>query len=61
MPDRPAVFFDRDGTLMEEVDYCNNPADVRAIAGAADGLARLRGAGWMIIIITNQSGLSSGK
>jgi D-glycero-D-manno-heptose 1,7-bisphosphate phosphatase len=61
MPDRPAVFFDRDGTLMEEVDYCNNPADVRAIAGAADGLARLRAAGWMIIIITNQSGLSSGK
>ncbi|NBS52879.1 MAG: HAD-IIIA family hydrolase [Spartobacteria bacterium] len=61
MSDRPAVFFDRDGTLMEEVDYCNNPADVRAIAGAAAGLARLREAGWMIVIITNQSGLSSGK
>ena len=61
MSDRPAVFFDRDGTLMEEVDYCNNPADVRAISGAAAGLARLREAGWMIVIITNQSGLSSGK
>ena len=61
MPNRPAVFFDRDGTLMEEVDYCNDPADVRAIAGAAAGLARLRAAGWMTIIITNQSGLSSGK
>ena len=61
MPDRPAVFFDRDGTLMEEVDYCNDPADVRAIAGAAAGLARLRAAGWLTIIITNQSGLSSGK
>ena len=61
MPNRPAVFFDRDGTLMEEVDYCNDPADVRAIAGAAAGLARLRAAGWLIIIITNQSGLSSGK
>ncbi len=46
---------------MEEVDYCNDPADVRAIAGAAAGLARLRAAGWMTIIITNQSGLSSGK
>jgi D-glycero-D-manno-heptose 1,7-bisphosphate phosphatase len=46
---------------MEEVDYCNDPADVRAIAGAAAGLARLRAAGWLIIIITNQSGLSSGK
>ena len=61
MPNRPAVFFDRDGTLMEEVDYCNDPADVRAIAGAAAGLARLRAAGWLTIIITNQSGLSSGK
>ncbi len=61
MPNRPAVFFDRDGTLMEEVHYCNDPADVRAIAGAAAGLARLRAAGWMTIIITNQSGLSSGK
>ena len=61
MSDRPAVFFDRDGTLMEEVDYCNDPADVRAIAGAAAGLARLRAAGWLTIIITNQSGLSSGK
>jgi len=61
MPNRPAVFFDRDGTLMEEVNYCNDPADVRAIAGAAAGLARLRAAGWLTIIITNQSGLSSGK
>ncbi len=61
MPNRPAVFFDRDGTLMEEVHYCNDPADVRAIAGAAAGLARLRAAGWLTIIITNQSGLSSGK
>ncbi len=61
MPDRPAVFFDRDGTLMHEVDYCNDPATVRAIAGAAAGLARLREAGWMIVIVTNQSGLSSGK
>jgi len=61
MPNRPAVFFDRDGTLMEEVDYCNDPADVRAIAGTAAGLARLRAAGWLTIIITNQSGLSSGK
>ena len=61
MPDRRAVFFDRDGTLMDEVNYCNNPADVRAIPGAVAKLQKLRAAGWMNIIITNQSGLSSGK
>jgi len=61
MPNRRAIFFDRDGTLMEEVHYCNNPDDVRAIPGAAEGLRRLRAAGWLNIIITNQSGLGSGK
>ena len=61
MPKRRAIFFDRDGTLMEEVHYCNNPDDVRAIPGAAEGLLRLRAAGWLNIIITNQSGLGSGK
>ena len=56
-----AVFFDRDGTLMEEVHYCNDPAKVRAIPGAAAALACLRTAGWLNIVITNQSGLASGK
>jgi len=59
-PDR-AVFFDRDGTLMEEVHYCNDPARVRAVPGAASALARLHSAGWLNIVITNQSGLASGK
>lgn len=58
---RRAVFFDRDGTLMEEVSYCNNPADVRAAAGAADALAALGAAGWLRVIATNQSGIGSGR
>jgi len=58
---KKAVFFDRDGTLMEEVHYCNDPASVRAVPGAAATLARLRAAGWLNIIVTNQSGLASGK
>ena len=61
MTNRPAVFFDRDGTLMEEVNYCNDPAKVRAIPGAAEALARLHLAGWRNVIVTNQSGLASGK
>ncbi|MDD5200219.1 MAG: HAD family hydrolase [Terrimicrobiaceae bacterium] len=57
---RPAVFLDRDGTLMEEVNFCRDPADVRAIPGAAKRLARLRELGWAIVIITNQSGIGRG-
>lgn len=59
-PLRPALFLDRDGTLMEEVDHCRNPADVRAYAGAAEELARARSLGWANIIITNQSGIGRG-
>lgn len=57
---RPAVFLDRDGTLMDEVDYCRNPADVRAIPGAESRLRLLREAGWLAVIITNQSGIGRG-
>jgi len=56
-----AVFFDRDGTLMEEVHYCNDPAKVRAEPLAVASLQRLHKAGWLNIVITNQSGLASGK
>lgn len=57
---RPALFLDRDGTLMEEVDHCRDPAHVRAYGGAARELARARSLGWANIIITNQSGIGRG-
>jgi len=57
---RKAVFFDRDGTLMEEEDHCDHPSRVRAIRGAAEGLAKLRELGWANIVITNQSGIGRG-
>ncbi|MEI6280315.1 MAG: HAD family hydrolase [Verrucomicrobiae bacterium] len=56
-----AVFFDRDGTLMEEVHYCNDPSLVRAFPGVAASLRLLRQAGWLNVIVTNQSGIASGK
>lgn len=55
-----AVFWDRDGTLMEEVDYCGSPELVRVIPGAGQALARLSEAGWKNVLITNQSGIGRG-
>jgi len=57
---RPALFVDRDGTLMVEVDHCHDPADVHAYPGAAEALAQARSLGWAVIIITNQSGIGRG-
>jgi D,D-heptose 1,7-bisphosphate phosphatase len=56
----PAVFFDRDGTLMRDVAYCADPAEVEVFEGAADALRRLRHAGFKTIVITNQSGIGRG-
>lgn len=45
---------------MEEVNFCRDPADVRAIPGAAERLGRLRANGWAAVIVTNQSGIGRG-
>ena len=55
-----AVFFDRDGTLMEETHYCADPALVRVYAGVTQGLRQLREAGFRTIIVTNQAGIGRG-
>lgn len=56
----PAVFLDRDGTLMEEVEYCRDPEKVRLLPGVREGLAQLKAAGYRNVIITNQSGIGRG-
>jgi len=57
---RPAVFLDRDGTLMEEVHYCSDPARVRVFPGASDALRGLMERGFLTVIVTNQSGIGRG-
>jgi len=60
MSRRPAVFFDRDGTLMEEVKYCGDPAKVKAYPGVSAALHSLKRAGYLNVIVSNQSGIGRG-
>lgn len=56
-----AVFLDKDGTLLVNVPYNVDPALVRFTANAFEGLRTLVAAGWPLVMITNQSGLASGR
>jgi D-glycero-D-manno-heptose 1,7-bisphosphate phosphatase len=56
----PAVFLDRDGTLMKDVDYCGDPKDVQVFEGASEALQKLKQLGFKLVVITNQSGIARG-
>lgn len=58
--DVPALFLDRDGTLIELVDYLANPADVRLIDAAVDAVGYANASGVAVVIVTNQSGIGRG-
>lgn len=59
-PSRPAVFLDRDGTIVEEVHYLHRPADVRLEMGAAKTIREANAAGLAVIVVTNQAGIGRG-
>lgn len=60
MSTRRAVFLDRDGTLIEDLPYLRDPALVRPLPGAAEAVALLNEAGYLAIVVTNQSGIARG-
>jgi D-glycero-D-manno-heptose 1,7-bisphosphate phosphatase len=57
---RPAVFFDRDNTLIASDGYLGDPAKVALIPGAADAIARVRALGYAVVVFSNQSGVARG-
>ena len=57
---RRAVFLDKDGTLTVDVPYNVDPARLRLMPGAIEGLSKLREAGYELIVVSNQSGVARG-
>lgn len=55
-----AIFLDRDGTLNPDPGYISNPDDFNLYEGVAEALYRLQQAGYLLILITNQSGIARG-
>lgn len=57
---RPAVFLDRDGTVIVEKHYLHDPAGVELLPGAAEGLKRMAALGLKLVLVSNQSGVGRG-
>lgn len=57
---KPAVFLDRDGTLLEERSYIADPDRVVLVPGTVEALRALRAAGFGLVTVTNQSGIARG-
>ena len=57
---RPAVFLDKDGTLIRDVPYNVDPDCVVLTDGAAQGVRKLHAAGFVLVVVSNQSGVARG-
>jgi len=59
-PVKRAVFLDRDGTINIDKEYLSDPAKLELFPGVGPALRRLMDAGFLLIIVTNQSGIGRG-
>jgi D-glycero-D-manno-heptose 1,7-bisphosphate phosphatase len=57
---RSAIFLDRDGVIVEDVDYLGHPRDLRMVAGAARAIARCNRLHIPVVLVSNQSGIGRG-
>jgi D-glycero-D-manno-heptose 1,7-bisphosphate phosphatase len=56
----PAIFLDRDGTIIADAHYLSNPDKVALLPGAAEALTQLSAGGYLLFLFTNQSGVGRG-
>ncbi len=56
----PALFLDRDGTVMVDKDYLSDPEQIELIPGAVEALKSARQLGYKLVILSNQSGVARG-
>ncbi|MDD2206101.1 MAG: HAD family hydrolase [Aminobacterium sp.] len=56
----PAVFLDRDGTLIEHVPYLDDICKIRLVPFAAQALKKLKSLGYLLVVVSNQSGVARG-
>lgn len=57
---RPALFLDRDGVLNEDRGYVHRWQDFHWIPGAKEAIGAFNRAGWLVFVVTNQSGIGRG-
>ncbi len=55
-----AFFLDRDGTINVDTGYVGNPDEVELLVGAAEAIKKMNDAGYLVIVISNQSGVARG-
>ncbi|HUT58745.1 MAG TPA: HAD family hydrolase [Phycisphaerae bacterium] len=55
-----AVFLDRDRTIIEDPGYMSDPSAVKLLPGADLAIKSLRQAGYVVVVVTNQSGIARG-
>ena len=56
----PSVFLDRDGVLNKDISYVHKPSQINWIPGAKEAVALLKNQGYLVFVVTNQSGIARG-
>ena len=60
MTPRPAVFLDRDGTMIEDVGYLDTPSGIELFPWTVDAIRAFNRAGLPVVVVTNQAGVARG-
>lgn len=57
---KKAVFLDRDGVILKDTGYISSWEETRLLFGSAEAIKRLNQSGFLVIVVTNQSGVARG-